>query len=89
MNKRQEPRRPLLDTQIALVDVESGVEFSGAGTDVSDSGISFHSNLEPALGADMSVTLNGNKALNAEMKVTRVQRDAQGFQVAGRWAATS
>jgi hypothetical protein len=86
MNKRQEPRRPLLSTQIAVVDVESGVEFSGSGTDVSDSGISFHSNLEPALGADMSVTVEGVSAANAEMKVTRVQRDAQGFQVAGRWS---
>jgi hypothetical protein len=81
MTEQRESERSELDATVAVVDVESGVEFSGAGRDVSASGISFHAELEPPVGADMLVTLKGKKAM---MHVTRVKPTAQGFDVAGR-----
>ncbi len=83
--QRKEQRRTLSDTQIAVVDVESGVEFAGRGADVSASGLSFDAQMEPPVGADMLVTLTGDDNRRARLEVTRVQPTAQGFQVAGRW----
>ncbi|MFT3713868.1 MAG: PilZ domain-containing protein [Archangium sp.] len=81
MTEQRDSERTELDATVAVVDVESGVEFSGAGRDVSSSGISFHAELEPPVGADMLVTMKGKKSM---MHVTRVERAANGFDVSGR-----
>ncbi len=83
MNQRQAQRTPLQTTSVAIVDIESGVEFVGSGQDVSDTGLSMTCELEPPVGADMQVTLSGQSTLSAQLRVTRVAVDAEGFRVAG------
>lgn len=82
--QRDAERTELQDTTVDVIDVESGVEFHGRGLDVSASGLAFHAALEPALGADMKVSLKGARSLAGELHVTRVTRTPSGFDVAGR-----
>lgn len=70
-----------MDATVEVVDVESGVEFSGAARDLSASGLAFSAAMEPPVGADMLVSLQGKKSM---MRVTRVERSANGYDVAGR-----
>jgi PilZ domain len=83
MNQRQSERTALQTTSVAIVDVESGVSFVGDGQDVSDTGLSLTCQLEPPVGADMHVTLSGQSSLSAQLRVTRVAVDPEGFRVAG------
>lgn len=85
--QRQQPRLHLDGTPVSIVDVESGVEFTGDGKNLSGKGLMFHSQLEPVVGADMHVTLESDelKALRASFRVVRVARRPEGgFEVAGR-----
>lgn len=82
--QRQDDRLTLEDTTVAVVDHESGVEFSGQGHDVSSAGLSFHASMEPPVGADLQVTLRGEKNLVGALRVTRVAAKADGFDIAGR-----
>ncbi len=75
--------RSSLDAEVEVIDIESGIDFRAEGIDVSESGLSFHASMEPALGAQMQVKLGGGGAAQAEFKVLRIVRDAQGFTVAG------
>lgn len=81
MHEQRDAERTQLQDTVAVVDVESGVEFSGEGRDVSSSGLSFHAAMEPPVGADMLIDVKGKKAM---LHVTRVARTAQGYDVAGR-----
>lgn len=75
---------------VAVVDVESGVDFRGELTDESASGLRFRARLEPAVGADMHVTVFEGDAprRTAEVQVVRVDRAPSGeFEVAGRWVS--
>jgi hypothetical protein len=83
IEQRLADRTELSDTTVQVVDVESGVEFRGEGLNVSGGGLSFRSELEPPIGADMKVTLKGARSLSAELKVTRVEKQDSGFAVAG------
>jgi hypothetical protein len=82
--QRQDDRLTLEDTTVAVVDHESGVEFSGHGHDVSRAGLSFHASMEPPVGAELQVTLRGEQNLVGALQVTRVAAKAGGFDVAGR-----
>lgn len=75
--------RSSLDSPVEVVDIESGIGFRARGLDMSDGGLSFHAPMEPALGAQMQVTLGEGNAARSEFKVLRIERDAQGFTVAG------
>ena len=86
--QRQDDRQHLEDTSIAVVDLESGVEFEGDGKNLSSRGLLFHAGLEPAVGADMQVTLSGQKSMKARIQVVRVSPHAGGFDVAGRITRT-
>jgi PilZ domain len=83
-DQRLAERRALSDTTVCVVDHESGVQFAGAANDVSNTGLSFRTELEPPVGADMSVRLQGSTALEGTLTVTRVSPGAGGFDVAGR-----
>ena len=83
-DQRQAKRRTLEETPVAVIDIESGVEFHGAAKDVSASGLSFDSSMEPALGADMLVKMSGTEGLHATIEVTRVEPRDGRFAVAGR-----
>lgn len=82
--QRTDNRHDLEHTTVEVLDLESGVEFEGEASNLSGSGLSFRSVMEPPVGADMRVTLQGQEALSAQLHVTRVQPVADGFQVAGR-----
>lgn len=83
IEQRQSDRTELHDTLVEVIDMESGVEFSGQGLNVSGGGLSFQSPLEPPLGADVKVTLTGPLALKADMRVTRVEPREGRYAVAG------
>jgi hypothetical protein len=82
--QRQADRHSLEDTAVSVMDLESGVEFSGEGHDLSGTGLSFHASMEPPVGAELKVTLQGRENLSARLEVTRVKKDAAGFAVAGK-----
>lgn len=82
--QRQDDRLTLEDMSVAVVDHESGVEFSGEGLNASAKGLAFHASMEPPVGADLQVTLRGQKNLTAALRVTRVEKKSAGFDVAGR-----
>jgi hypothetical protein len=86
-NQRQDTRLKLEKTTVRVTDCESGIEFTGKGTDLSGTGLRFESCLEPAVGADMQICLEGAHAstppLRAEVHVLRVARTTTGhFDVA-------
>ncbi len=85
--QRQQPRLHLQGTPVSVVDVESGVEFTADGMNLSGKGLMFHASLEPVVGADMQVTLESDeaKALRASIRVVRVAAHPEGgYEVAGR-----
>jgi PilZ domain len=84
IEQRLADRTDLSDTTVQVVDVESGVEFRGEGLNVSGGGLSFKSELEPPVGADMKVTLKGARTLSGELRVTRVEKQDSGYAVAGK-----
>ncbi len=75
--------RSSLDSDVEVLDIESGIGFRASGVDISDGGLSFHAPMEPALGADMYVKLGSTPAEPAEFKVLRIEPRANGFTVAG------
>lgn len=83
IEQRQSDRTELSDTVVEVIDIESGVEFSGEGLDLSGSGLAFRSPMEPPLGADIKVTLKGTRALTADLRVTRVESRGGRYAVAG------
>jgi hypothetical protein len=70
-NQRRFTRLSLEDTTVGVVDIESGIEFSGNGKDLSSEGLAFRAPMEPSVGADMQVVLRGND--------TRLARCARAF----------
>lgn len=91
-NLRRYTRLTLEDTAVGVIDVESGVEFFGDGTDLSSEGLAFRAPMEPCVGADMQVVLRGRDArlspLRANFKVLRVTpAGAGGWDVAGTLSA--
>jgi hypothetical protein len=89
---RQDQRsdaRQKLDANLYVVDIESGVEFSAEAIDTCRGGLSFHASMEPALGAEMEVTVPGRGP--SAFKVLRIDATGGGYHVAGqlhaRWNA--
>lgn len=82
--QRQDDREHLEATSISVVDLESGVEFEGDGKNLSGHGLLFHAAMEPAVGADMQVTLCGQKSMKARVRVVRVEPRSGGYDVAAR-----
>ena len=82
-DQRQDDRQHLA-TSLSVLDLESGVEFEGEGRNLSGRGLLFHASMEPVVGADMHVTLSGEKSLRASIRVVRVAPSQGGFDVAGR-----
>ena len=82
--QRQDDRQDLDAASLSVVDVESGVEFEGEGKNLSGHGLLFHASMEPAVGADLQVTMSGKQTMRASVRVVRVEVKEQGFDVAGR-----
>lgn len=81
-DQRQHPRSAI-HTAVEVIDIESGVDFHAVSIDVSPRGLSFHAPMEPALGAEMEVTLPNVGTSAVQFKVLRVEAVASGFNVAG------
>ena len=80
--QRQDDRQHLEATSLCVVDLESGVEFAGEGRNLSGHGLLFHASMEPPVGAELHVTMQGQRS---KVRVLRVEPQAQGgFAVAGR-----
>jgi hypothetical protein len=81
--------RIALESDVYVVDIESGVEFHADAIDTCRGGLSFHAPMEPALGAEMEVTFPGRPA--TAFRVLRIDMASEGFTVAGtlhpRWSA--
>jgi hypothetical protein len=84
MTEQRQDNREVFETSLAVIDLESGVEFAGDVKNRSKHGLLFHAALEPALGADMQLTLEGRRA---SIQVVRVEPSGNGFDVAGRITA--
>jgi hypothetical protein len=89
---RQDQRsdaRSKLDANLYVVDIESGVEFQAEAIDTCRGGLAFHSPMEPAMGAELEVTVPGRGA--SAFKVLRIDAAGAGYHVAGqlhaRWNA--
>lgn len=80
--QRSDSRTQVNGTHVSIVDRESGVAFEGAAHDVSIDGLMFLSALEPPLGADMDVAVDGGPT--ATLHVLRVTKAGEGWEVAGR-----
>ena len=74
--------RSSIDSPVEVLDIESGIGFRAAAVNVSDGGLSFRAPMEPALGADMYLTLGGESATPSEFRVVRIEPNGQGFTVA-------
>ena len=72
--------RSSIDSPLEVLDIESGIGFRAEAVDVCDGGLSFRAPMEPALGAEMYVTLDGTAS---EFKVLRIVPGDHGFTVAG------
>ena len=87
-DQRSDSRRKL-DADLYVVDIESGVEFRAEAIDTCRGGLAFHAPMEPALGAEMEVTMPGGAP--SAFKVLRIDATGRGFNVAGqlhaRWTA--
>ena len=72
--------------RVSVVDIESGVEFSGDIHNVSLAGLLFHAKLQPVVGADMALRFEYPNAptLYARMNVVRVEPHENGFDIAGK-----
>jgi len=70
---------------VSVVDVESGVEFSGDVRNVSLAGLLFHAHMQPVVGADMELTFEhpDSPTLHAKLHVVRVESQADGYDIAG------
>ncbi len=80
--QRQHPRSSI-HTAVEVIDIESGVDFRAETIDVSPHGLSFRAPMEPAVGAEMEVTLSNVGNPPAHFTVTRVEPVGNGFNVAG------
>lgn len=85
--QRLNDRHNLEETSVAVLDPESGVEFSGEAHNLSGAGLSFGATMEPPVGADLKVILRGQENLSARLHVTRVEAGQRGFEVSGRLTA--
>lgn len=86
-NQRKFTRLTLENTDVGVIDIESGIEFTGVGQNLSGEGLMFRSPLEPSIGADMHVVLSGKDArlepLRATLRVLRVTKAPSGWDIAG------
>lgn len=81
-DQRRQPRSPI-HTAVEVVDIESGVDFHAESIDVSSNGLSFHAPMEPAMGAEMEVTLPTQGTRPARFTVLRIDVRGSGFDVSG------
>jgi PilZ domain len=80
--QRSDSRDLVEQTWATVIDLESGVEFSGDVQNVSGQGVLFVSKLAPPVGAEMQVKLTGFLDRAGAMKVVRVNRASNGYEVA-------
>ena len=76
--------RSSLDSVVDVVDIESGIGFRANVMNVSDSGVLLEAPMEPAMGAEMYVSLAGTQS---EFKVLRIKPSESGFTVAAKRVA--
>ncbi len=67
---------------VSVVDVESGVAFSGDVRNVSLAGLLFHAHMQPVVGADMELRFADCDAPMIRAHVVRVDASADGFDIA-------
>ncbi len=80
--QRMDDRESLQATPLDVVDMESGVEFDGSAMNRSGRGLLFHASMEPPVGADLQVTMSGQKS---KVRVLRVEAKREGgYDVAAR-----
>lgn len=84
MTEQRQDDREVFETSLAVVDLESGVEFAGDVKNRSDHGLLFHAALEPCVGADMQFTLDGERS---SLRVVRVEPSGSGFDVGAKITA--
>jgi hypothetical protein len=77
--------RTKLNARLYVVDIESGVELEVEAIDSSPGGLAFHSALEPALGAEMDVTVPGRP--RSAFTVLRIAPTENGYDIAGQLRA--
>ena len=84
-NEQRRSKRQASSTNVSVVDLESGVAFSGDLRNVSLAGLLFHANMQPVVGADMELRFehSATPQLTARLQVTRVEAHANGFDIAG------
>ena len=80
-NQRNSPRTSL-DGAVEVLDIESGIEFRASAVNVSDGGLLFDAPMEPALGAQMVVSVPGQASSPQEFKVLRIEPNGPRFTVA-------
>ena len=88
MSDQRRHSRSLIHTPVEVLDIESGVDFHAESIDVSPGGLAFHAPMEPALGADMEVTFANYGTGPARFIVTRIERRAGGYDIAGTLQTT-
>ncbi|MBK7859227.1 MAG: PilZ domain-containing protein [Archangiaceae bacterium] len=80
--QRQHPRTPF-QTTVEVIDIESGVDFLAESIELSPRGLSFLAPMEPALGAEMEVTLRRVGTAPARFTALRIDQTPRGYVVAG------
>ena len=84
MTEQRQDDREVFEASLAVMDLESGVEFAGDVKNRSERGLLFRATREPPVGADMQVTLAGK---NERLRVLRVEACEGGFDIAGKLTA--
>ncbi len=82
-NEQRRDERVSVEKHADVVDLESGVEFEAQLRNLSSEGVLLCSQLEPVVGADMTLRFDDERRA---MRVLRVTRADAGFAVAGRLA---
>ena len=84
-HEQRQTKRQASNTNVSVIDIESGVEFSGDVRNVSLAGLLFHAHMQPVVGADMELKFEhpASPKLRARLQVTRVEAHADGFDIAG------
>jgi hypothetical protein len=82
-NEQRRDERFPVEKHAEVLDLESGVEFEAELCNLSSAGVLLCSQLEPVVGADLTLRFDDERK---HMRVLRVTRGEQGFAVAGSLA---
>ncbi|QGX41406.1 PilZ domain-containing protein [Permianibacter aggregans] len=86
--------RMFVDAKVSIVDLDSGAEYHGEAKNLSGKGLMFEANFEPALDAELRVTVASMQSrmppLVASFKVVRVIKKDDGmYEIAGELSNVS